>query len=36
MKDSAVQHESLQHSPKFMKEVDPSEVCQTPVITSDF
>jgi hypothetical protein len=35
MRDFAVQHELLQRSPKFMKEVDPSEVCQTPVITGD-
>jgi hypothetical protein len=35
MKDSAVHHELLQHSPNFMKEVDLSEVCQIPVITGD-
>jgi len=35
MKDSALQHESLQHSQKFMKEIDPPEVRQTPVITGD-
>jgi hypothetical protein len=35
MKDSVPQHGLLQHSPKFMKEVDPSEVRQTPVITGD-
>ena len=35
MKDSVPQHGLLQHSQKFMKEVDPSEVRQTPVITGD-